>query len=50
MFKLPANEENKENYAGRVRLKIATANTDQTELIELLNDPRFLMKTKIPAL
>ena len=46
LFKLPATQEIKENYAGRIRMKIAAANTDQKKLVEAISNSK-LLKTKI---
>lgn len=47
LFKLPAFEEKKEFYAGRIRMKIAAVNTDNRELIDLVSNDNYLLKTKI---
>lgn len=47
LFKLPAFEEKKEFYAGRIRMKIVAVNTDNKELIEQISNDNYLYKTKI---
>ena len=47
LFKLPALEEKKEFYAGRIRMKIAAVNADNRELVDLVSNDNFLLKTKI---
>ena len=47
LFKPTATEQNKENYAGRIRMKIAATNTDRKHLLEIINDPKYLFKTKL---
>ena len=47
LFKVPSTEEKKENYGGRIRMKIAAANTDKLHLVQIINDKNYLLKTKI---